>query len=356
MNKVVPFKDVTIYNDETLRFVVPQIATGTVAASGKIEIKTDHGTFTGNVLFNYNPALNGVSSLSPGDATNPTAANTTTQLANAESINTNPQTTGPLTLLSTTEDIFNGEITNKLTVNVNPSAGAWTIQSTVDMNISVFDEVVTNNTKTKKLNREAKTILSNNVINNVFNITYSEVADILINKPIEPFKTLQIKDGQIVTIQFVVHAIAADKVKYPKPVEQAFNFNFTRSGNNVTIQKPKYAEKQLSVTLVGESNVIQGNGPEYFNIKKPAGGYITYKFNAPEFKVTNYDFNAIVNLDGFPVESSSSLGDDTNYTYIWTVNSIGTFKLKVEYYPYGLTAPKDGEILKQTVLSTPFTL
>jgi len=356
MNKVVPFKDVTIYNDETLRFVVPQIATGTVAASGKIEIKTDHGTFTGNVLFNYNPALNGVSSLSPGDATNPTAANTTTQLANVESINTNPQTTGPLTLLSTTEDIFNGEITNKLTVNVNPNAGAWTIQSDVNMNISVFNEVITNNTKTEKLNREAKTILSNNVINNVFNITYSEVADILINKPIEPFKTLAIKEGQIVKIQFVVHAIAADKVKYPKPVEQAFSFNFTRSGNNVTTKKLTYPEKPLSITLIGESDVIQGNGTEYFNIKKPAGGYITYKFNAPEFKDADYGDNIIVDLDGYPVPAPKIQGIDYKYTYVYTVNSKGTFNLKISYLPYGYTAPIGGEVLVQTVLSPPFTL
>ena len=356
MNKVVPFKDVTIYNDETLRFVVPQIATGTVAASGKIEVKTDHGTFTGNVLFNYNPALNGVSSLSPGDATNPTAANTTTQLANVESINTNPQTTGPLTLLSTTEDIFNGEITNKLTVNVNPNAGTWTIQSGVEMTISVFDEVITNNTKTKKLNREAKTILLNNVTNNVFNITYSEVGDILINKPIEPFKTLAIKEGQIVKIQFVVHAIAADKVKYPKPVEQAFNFNFTRSGNNVTTKKLTYPEKPLSITLVGESDVIQGNGTEYFNIKKLAGGYITYKFNAPEFKDADYGDNIIVDLDGYPVPASKIQGIDYKYTYVYTVNSKGTFNLKINYLPYGYTAPIGGEVLVQTVLSPPFTL
>jgi hypothetical protein len=301
--------------------------------------------------------LNGVSSLSPGDATNPTAANTTTTpVTNVGAINTNPQNTAPLTLLSKTEDIFNGEITNKLTVNVNPNAGTWTVQSGVEMNISVFDEVITNNTKTKKLNREAKTILLNNVTNNVFNITYSEVEDILINKPIEPFKTLPIKKGQIVKIQFVVYAIAADKVKYPKPVEQAFNFNFTRSGDNVTTKKLTYPEKPLSITLIGESDVLQGNGPEYFNIKKPAGGYITYKFNAPEFKVADYGINAIVGLDGFPVSSSSSLGEDTKLTYVTTVNSKGTFNLKVEYRPYGFTAPKDGEVLTQTVLSPPFTL
>ena len=230
------------------------------------------------------------------------------------------------------------------------------------MNISVDEEVVTNNNITRKLTQVANTILFNNVTNNVFNITYGEVADIIINKPIEPFKTSPIKYGQIVTIQFVVYAIAADKVKYPQPVKQTFNFNFTRSrtGGGQTsalpAAKPTFPEKQLSITLVGESDVIQGNGPEYFNIKKPAGGYITYKFNAPEFKVANYDSRTIVNLDGFPVQSSSSLGDDTKYTYIWNVDSLGTFKLKVEYYPYGLTAPKDGEILKQSVLSPPFTL
>jgi hypothetical protein len=227
------------------------------------------------------------------------------------------------------------------------------------MNISVFEESVTNNNITRRLNRVANTILFNNVTNNVFNITYSEVADILINKPIEPFKTLPIKNGQIVTIQFVVHAIAADKVKYPKPVNQAFNFNYSRSRLGVTTsttKKPTFAEKPLSITLIGESDVLQGNGPEYFNIKKPAGGYITYKFNAPEFNVTNYANSTIVNLDGFPVSSLSTSGNDTKETYVFNVDSLGAFKLMINYYPYGFTTPPNGEVLKQTVLSPPFTL
>jgi hypothetical protein len=49
-------------------------------------------------------------------------------------------------------------------------------------------------------------------------------------------------------------------------------------------------------------------------------------------------------------------GIDTKYTYLCNIDSLGTFKLSVEYYPYGFTSPINGEVLKQTVFSPPFTL
>ena len=356
---VVTTKDITILNSETIRFTVPQIGTGLVKISEKINVETDYGTTTSTTNFTFDPAVSASQTSSPGGYNNTTSNNTTVVVPAA---NTNPQTINPVTLISETEDVIPNEITSKLVVKVNPDAGVWTIQTGVDMNVSVFEEVTTNNNTIKTLNRVANTILLNNVINNTFTVTYKEIADLLINQPIEPFKTLPIKFGQVVTIQFVVYAIAADKVKYPQPVKQSFNFNFTRSRvsggptSALPASKPTFAEQPLSITLVGEGDVLQGNGPEFFNIKKPAGGYITYKFNAPQFNVNNYVVNAIVDLDGFPVQSSATSGNNTKYTYLWNVDSLGTFKLKVEYYPYGLTSPQNGEVLKQTVISPPFTL
>ena len=199
------------------------------------------------------------------------------------------------------------------------------------------------------------TSLSEYFKDNVFTITYSDIANIIINKPIEPFKTTPVKN-EIITVQFTLYAIAADKVKNPQPTKQSFNFYFTRSRNNVATAKPKFAEKPLSITLIGESDVIQGNGTEYFNIKKPGGGYICYKFNAPQFDDSNYGNKIIIDLNGYPVSASYIQGIDYKYTYVYTINSKGTFKLSIEYYPYGFTSPIGGEVLMQTVLSPPFTL
>jgi hypothetical protein len=305
MNKVVPFKDVTIYNDSTLRFVVPKIATGTVAASGKIEIKTDHGTFTGAVLFNYNPALNGVSSLSPGDATNPTVANTTTTpLSNVESINTNPQTTGPVTLLSKYETKSPPNVTDKLTVSVNPSVGAWNIKNEVKMSVSIYELKAANNNITEVLKTTTEIATFTYVVNNIFTVTHQDIKTILFDNPVSPFNTTPINPGEIVSIQFVITADAVDTVKYPKPTVQSFNFVYNKLVADSPVTTIFEVTPPGSLVKVYESNDVNlpnYSGPDYYNIIKPAGGYITFKFNCvgliskgapevfliPEFKEQN---------------------------------------------------------------------
>jgi hypothetical protein len=342
-------KNITYLNDETLRFSLPVLGDGKTIFNSKILVKSPYGDNSINTIFKYDPAYNAAAASSPGGY----AGNnqTTTTAPNANTVNTNPQNTGPITLLSKTETIFDGDITKKLTVSVNPDAGVWTIQSGVEMNISVFDEVFTNNTSKKILSRTVSTVVDY-VNNNVFEITINDVANILINNPIEPFKTTPIKGQQVVTIQFVVYAIAADKVKYPQPTKQSFNFNFTssRAAKTTTTTQLTNTEQSLSITLVGESPNLQGSGWEYFNVKKLAGGYITFKFNAPTFNDANYGNKLFITEDGYPVPGSSFVGGtDTKYTYVGNAASKGTFKLSVEYYP-------SGKEPKQTVYSPIFTL
>jgi len=362
MNKVVPFKDVTIYNDETLRFVVPQIATGTVAASGKIEIKTDHGTFTGNVLFNYNPALNGVSSLSPGDATNPTAANTTTQLANAESINTNPQTTGPVTLISKYETKSPPNVTDKLTVSVNPSVGVWNIKNEVKMSVSIYELKARNNNITEVLKTTTEIATFTYVVNNVFTVTHQDIKTILFDNPVSPFNTTPINPGEIVSIQFVITADAVDKVKYPKPTVQSFNFVYNKLVTDLPVTTISEVTPPGSLVKVYESNDVNlpnYSGPDYYNIIKPAGGYITFKFNcvgliskgAPEVFL-------IPELDEQQITVTNT--DNTKYTNVINVNNLGKFQLGVGYtsdkYTFLNTATNITEPIKTTATSPPFTL
>lgn len=342
-------KDVTVLNSETIRLTVPQIGTGNVVVEGKIELISPYGNYLTTQLFKYDPAVNPAAVSSPGGY----AGNNQSSNANAVSVNTNPQNTGPVTLLSKYETLTGGKITNKLTVNVNPDAGAWVIDKNVELNISVFDTITSNNNTTQRLNVQVTMKKDTFVNSNTFTITRDDITTILTTS--EPFKTTPIKPTQIITAQFNVLANAEDKVKHPQPTVQSFNFNYS---DGTTTTSPKtFAEQPLSITLVGESPDLQGNGWEYFNVKKPAGGYITFKFNAPTFNESNYGLKLFIDKDGYPVPGSGMVGGiNTKYTYLGNVNSVGTFKISVEYYPYGFTSPSGGEVLKQTVFSPPFTL
>lgn len=345
---------ITYLNDETVRFTLPQIGTGKILRNCKILAKSPYGNGSIDTVFKYDPAYVASSASSPGGYAGNTQSTTTAP--NANNTNTNPQNTGPVTLLSKYETSTGGKVTNKLTVNVNPDAGAWVIDKNVELNISVFDVITSNNNTTQRLNVQVTMKKDTFVSSNSFTITRDDITTILTTS--EPFKLTPIKPSQVVTVQFNILANAADKVKYPQPTVQSFNFNYSDGTSTVSTTQSTntFAEQPLSITLVGQSSTIQGNGPQYFNIKKPAGGYITFKFNAPTFNIENYVSRIVVGADGYPTPFYGESGTDSKYTYIYTINSIGTFNLVIEYYPYGTTAPINGKVLKQTVVSPPFTL
>jgi hypothetical protein len=175
----------------------------------------------------------------------------------------------------------------------------------------------------------------------------------LINNPIPQFKTVPVKDGQTVNLKFTVIAVPTDKVKNPQNIPQSFNFNFTPTPSTT----PTFPEQPLSITLVGESPSLQGNGWQYFNIKKPDNsGYITFIFNAPDFQEQYYGNTQYIDSNGETSAYSCLGGIDTNYTNVCTLSGKGVFRLTKEYYPYGFTAPIGGKVLKQTVTGPPFTL
>jgi hypothetical protein len=354
--------NITYLNDETLRVDLPQLGDGKTKVNSKIVLKSPYGDNSINTVFQFDPAYVASAASSPGGYAGNNQSNTTAP--NANNTNTNPQNNGPVTMLSKLETLPNRKVTNNLIVSINPDAGVWTIDKAVKMNISVFDIVTSNNSPQQVLNTQVSTDITKYVNDNKFTITYDDVANIIVNNPIEPFKTTPIKASQVVTIQFNVTANAADKVKNPQPTVQSFNFYFsdgtsttTASPSTTPVQSKTFAEQQLSITLYGEGANLQGDGWEYFNVKKPAGGYITFKFNAPKFNESNYGYKLFIDKDGYPVPGSSMIGGiDTKYTYLGNVNSLGTFKISVEYYPYGFTSPIGGEVLKQMVFSPPFTL
>ena len=336
INNVTTTTGITILNAFNISVVVPYSNT-TTAQTNPIVLRGTYGNGTTLSGFTYNPAQ---VTPTPGNSTN---------------TNTQPQQTGPVTLDDNTQTTPNGTTLN-LIVTVNPNAAAlntWTLQNEVSMIVSVYDNTIVNNVRTQTLNRTVTTPILGYVSNNTFNITYNNVADILVNNPIPEFKTVPVKDGQTVNLKFTVTAVPTDKVKNPQNVPQSFNFNFTPTPSTT----PTFPEQPLSITLVGESPSLQGNGFQYYNIKKPDNsGYITFKFNAPNFDLQNQGPIQYLNSNGEIAAYSCLGGIDTKYTNECTLSGKGVFKLQIEYYPYGQTYPVGGQVLKQTVTGPPFTL
>jgi hypothetical protein len=357
---VVEYKDITFLNSETIRMTVPKIGDGKTIKEGKITVTSPYGEFISTTIFKYDPAINAASASSPGGyAGNNQSSNI---VSNPNAVNTNPQNTGPVTLNSKYETKTGGEVTTKLTVNVNPDAGAWVIDKSVKMTVSVFSRDTINNTTTKVLTTTVDTTISDYVVNNIFTITSDDVKKLLIDTPIYPFNSSPIKVGQIVTLQFGVTANAVDKVKYPKPTNQSFNFNFTSQKVDSPVTNVSELTPPGSLVKVYESNNVNlpdYSGPDIYNVKKPSGGYVTFKFACA----------GLISKGGAEVFSIPDLNKqniiitnnaNTKYTNVIDVNNLGKFQLSVgytsSYYTFVNTATNTMQPINATATSEPFTL
>jgi hypothetical protein len=340
---------ITVFNDSTMRVITPKFLPDNVVKKGFIVVTTDFGTFTTIDQFTYDPALPASAAASPGGYQNP--QNQTANAPKADVPNANQQQTGPEPLISTSQDLISGKVTEKVTISVNPQVGAWVLDTKVEMTTSIFDETLENNKVKTTLNRTVKTDITNYVNNNIFTITYNQIADMLINTPISQFAQNPIRNGQVVTIEFCVTSSAVDKVKYPNKALRCVNFYFKPS--TLTPNSQPASPSQLSIISLGESPNIQGNNFSYTNIKKPDGGYITLKLNTGD-QPFNFSWVGSSQFfkpgDSFPAPSSCRGGDSTEYTKVCTVNGLGVFTLVMEYYPKGFVGDKE------LVTSPPFTL
>ena len=345
----VPSTGFTVFNDTTLRFNTPIIGTGTVVNKGKIVIVTPNGTVTSTNDYTFDPSITASAAASPGGYNNP--QNQTSNAPQADVPNANQQLYGPEPLISTSQDLVSGKVTEKVTISVNPQVGAWVLDTKVEMTISIFDETLENNKVKTTLNRTVKTDITNYVNNNIFTITYNQIADMLINVPISQFAQNPIRNGQVVTIEFCVTSSAVDEVKYPNKALRCVNFYFKPS--TLTPNSQPATQSQVSIISLGESPNIQGNDFNYTNIKKPAGGYITLKLDTGD-QPFNFSWVGSSQFfkpgDSFPVPSSCIGGPSTEYTKVCTVNGLGVFTLVMEYYPKGFA----GDMV--LVTSPPFTL
>jgi hypothetical protein len=266
--------------------------------------------------------------------------------------NTNPQNTGPVTLVSKYETKTGGEVTNKLTVSVNQDAGVWNIENKVQMTVAISNTETSNNTNTQILKTTFETTISNYVVNNVFTITSENIKDIIFDNPIPPFGNYPIKTNDKITIQFVLKANAVDKVKYPQPTVQSFNFQYNKPTTITTlIQDP------ITLTLVYDSNDTEipkqlGGGNAYY-IKKNNGGYYGFKFNAPPNVIKSKSEPELFNVPKYEKQNISvSVGPNTKYMNNIIFNGKGEYEILINYK---LINPQDPQ-LQLFVKSPKFTL
>ena len=351
----VPLTEFTVFNGTTLRFNTPIVGTGNVVNKGKIVITTPNGVFTSIGEYTFDPSIVASQASSPGGYQNP--ENQTANAPQAETPNTNPQTVGPLTMIGTAIQL-NESKTQSLNVKINPQATGWVLAPNADMSYTVYELQEANNVVTRKLITKSLVGVNGEVTNGEFNITLTQVESYLIDS------IPKIEGKTQIDLVFILKAYKGQE----QPVIQQFPFRvwYTAPGQtqvpveNVPTSQtaPTFPEEKLSLIRLSDSPNLQGNGWSYYNIKKPAGGYITYNFTTEKpFNEQNVVSSKILDANTYEVvNSGGSGGASTNYTNEITVNKLGSFRMQIQYRPYGFTSPTGGEILVQTILSDVFTL
>jgi hypothetical protein len=215
-----------------------------------------------------------------------------------------------------------------------------------------------NGVVTRKYISQSAIVVGGQVSNNEFNVTLNEVESYFIdNIP-------KIQGKTQIDIVFILKAYKGQQ----QPVIQQFPFRvwYTAPGQtqvpvaNVPTSQtaPTFPPQQIALIRLFDSPNLQGNELNYYNIRKPDGEYITYQLSTElPFNFQNVVGNKILNATTYEsVNFSGSGGASTQNTILITINQLGSFRLQVEYRPYGFTSPINGEILTQTILSDVFTL
>jgi hypothetical protein len=201
INNVLTTTGITIIDEFNITVVVPYSNT-TVAQNNPITLSGRYGNSSTVTNFTYNPAQ------------------VTPTKGNPLNTNTQPQQNGVAVLTSQVQ-IINQDITDNLLVTVNPNAtltNTWTIQETVAMTVSVYDNVTVNNLNTLSLNKTFTTSITGYVSNNEFYITNNNVGSILANQSINP--------TQRVYVKFTLITVPTNKTTNPQNVQQSFNFRY----------------------------------------------------------------------------------------------------------------------------------
>jgi hypothetical protein len=334
-NTVVPIKNVTILNPQTIRFTVPTVGTGLVKVSNKITITTDDNsitTSTGN--FTYDPAVSASQTSSPGGYNDVTNTDTT---VTTPSPDTNPQnTTAQVALTQTQKTQYPLGGDDILVVKVAPNNGVWTISDQPDFSYKVSTFKKVNNQEVEEVEDKITDRLVNNISQGVIYVTADK-------------QTFQVNRQNLINYEFddiikddypnqklkfdIQFQLQANQVN-PYKVER-FNYNYTLivPGPQTTTTTQGALQEPGSLVLVSDTSsggLPNFSGEEYYNIKKPAGGYLTFKFTCPGLKTKN---DPVVRVAGTSTKKTISVEEspNTKYTNLITVDGIGALVLSVSY-------------------------
>ena len=347
INEVFTTTGITILNNFTLSVITPYSNTS-IPQKKPIILSGLHGSSATLNYYTYNPAQ------------------ITPVTSNVNNTNAQPQQIGPVVMEGKTQVVNNATI--NLSVNINPQASVnnvWIMNPKVKMFVSVYDNNVVNNVNTQTLNRSVTTTITGYVSNNTFTMTNTDVENILIKNPIDEFKPVPVSYGQTVRLKFEITSTPTDKTKNPQDVSQTFEFNFIPPS---PINAPASVVSSLlnnqpgTLIKVYESNDVNlpdYNGSSYYNIKKPAGGYITYRFECSNLLTTSPPrVIALPNMTDATIVVTNT--PDTKYTNVIEVKTLGRFELKISYTSDDLKLPipnsSTTQLITGTVTSLPFTL
>jgi hypothetical protein len=351
INKDVELKDITVFNPQTLRFILPsiQIPEGQSVAAGRISVTTEYGTFESLVDFTFNPALENEITSSAGGNEN-TKITEVVPVAEQDKIggSSNLQESMLNPPMFVSEKINNDLGTQILTVKIDQSdyvGGVWKINPQVEYSYT-FDsiEVGPNNTVTRSSieTSEASQLLGFvSSDGQTFSITRQQFIDAEFSNvlEIEKGKRLEISASLLLT------AIPEDKIKNPKNSYKSERFRIIVPSSETGVQPEgslSFIQRSADVALPNFQ------GPLYYNIRRPDGGFITYKFNCPRCKISKV-FVAEFSKQTIPLNITTTNNSDTKYTNVIDVNSSGRFVLLIIYE----NADNPGTF---TATSTPFTL
>jgi hypothetical protein len=328
INKDVELKDITVFNPQTLRFILPsiQLPEGQSVATGRISVTTEYGTFESLVDFTFNPALENETTSSAGGNAN-TKITQVVPVAEQNKIgaNPNPQNTGinPLETTTRTKSPIGGD--EEVIVKVDPNAGGWKIDDQPVMSYKVYTVGLNaNNTITRDSIKSAEDVVIEGFVSEDKQ-TFTCTKQNLIESEFEGILNLY-KDSNVqIEVSITLLVIPDDAIKNPKDVTQPVPFKI-----NVLPTETKGKGKLTLVSNTNFGELPNLNGDSYYNIIKPNGGYYTYQFtpitNISKEKVEVYRVPEFEKMN-----ITITNGPNTKYTNLIQLSALGTFQLGVTY-------------------------
>ena len=315
---------ITIIDAQTLRIVVPKFADGTQVKTTNLAVQTSYGTFTTVGTFKYDPSVPASAASSPGSFVNGASGT-----ENQNMSNTNP--TVPALITSDLTTATNGG-TDLLKVIVAPNVGAWTISSTQTLTYSY--KKITRGPNNSEIKTEQKTgtqSLTGFVTNNGQTFQFTKAnADVLFNGLIPESDRINSE----INCQIQVTAVPADRVANPQNQTLPFNFNVVYPKQVTNTQTEPGSLVIVSQTSSGD--LPNYSGDDIYNIKRPAGGYITLKFSCTNLiQKGAFGLVSLPGLEYQTIRITNNAG--TKYTNLIETEARGTFQAEVKYKSNDLT-------------------